>query len=386
MFPTLASFLLPTWLAWSLLAFGFAACVSGITLYAWRTAPSDEARLPRTLRMGVAGMIAVTIVFRLIFYLGAGTHAGSSTLHVLNYGLFILGGVLLAQGLTVWFARREWSAAEEPRITHHAWELGLYNFVVGVLGAGLVYKIINWSTMAERPEQLANPTGGLVYYGAAFAGWATTYVYGRRTGLSFWRMGDLGFIGSLGQAVGRLGCYAVGCCFGRVVPASFPWAVTFPPYTLQGTVRMPSPAYAAQSTDVRYVLESTGEVFSHAVPGAVRIADWISWHGQALPVHPSQLYEAAGQAALFVVMLIFRGWRRFEGQTFGAWLIGYAAVRGSVEFFRGDVERGTLHGLVGAIPLGAWYDFSTSQLISLVVAALGLAVLTVRSRTAAKTA
>ena len=60
-----------------------------------------------------------------------------------------------------------------------------------------------------------------------------------------------------------------------------------------------------------------------------------------------------------------------------------------MELFRGDIERGTLNGLLGdlgftslarQVPLEAWYNISISQFISLCMFALGLAILYRRGR------
>jgi len=137
------------------------------------------------------------------------------------------------------------------------------------------------------------------------------------------------------------------------------------------------------------VVESTGQVLHHAVPGAVRISDWVAQHGHTLPVHPTQLYESVGQFGLFLALVVARRYRRFHGEIFAIWLICYAILRSTVELFRGDVERGTLNGLLSSlgltslaerVPLEAWYNISISQFISLCMFGLGLAILYRRGR------
>jgi phosphatidylglycerol:prolipoprotein diacylglycerol transferase len=107
----------------------------------------------------------------------------------------------------------------------------------------------------------------------------------------------------------------------------------------------------------------------------VEISRWVQEHGHTLPVHPTQLYESVGQLVLFLAFLGLRARRRFHGQLFGMWLVAYALLRSSVEYFRGDAERGTLHGLIDAIPPTAWYNISTGQAISLGLMAVGVTVL-----------
>jgi phosphatidylglycerol---prolipoprotein diacylglyceryl transferase len=87
-------------------------------------------------------------------------------------------------------------------------------------------------------------------------------------------------------------------------------------------------------------------------------------------------------------LIVARRYRRFHGEIFALWLMAYAVLRTTVETFRGDLERGTLHGLLDSlglvdvaakVPLESWYNLSTSQFISLVLFAAG-ATLMVRGR------
>ncbi|HEY1417225.1 MAG TPA: prolipoprotein diacylglyceryl transferase family protein, partial [Myxococcaceae bacterium] len=106
-------------------------------------------------------------------------------------------------------------------------------------------------------------------------------------------------------------------------------------------------------------------------------------HGTTLPIHPTQLYESLAQLILFVLLMIARRYRRFHGQILALYLIGYSIIRSTVEMFRGDAERGTLHKLIDAVPLDAWWNISTSQFISGVMFSLGVTLL-VRGTAAAR--
>ena len=95
-------------------------------------------------------------------------------------------------------------------------------------------------------------------------------------------------------AIARLGCFASGCCHGK--PAwGVPWAVTF--------------------TD----------------PHSASIY-------RGIPVHPTQLYEAAGCFLLFVWLMALRNRPQWRGKLFWLFLGGYGALRFVVEIFRGDVK------------------------------------------------
>ena len=136
--------------------------------------------------------------------------------------------------------------------------------------------------------------------------------------------------------------------------------------------------------DARYVVEATGQVVQQSGEGVVRMSEWVLAHGQTLPVYATQLMESAGQLVLFLLLVTARRWRRFHGMIFAIWLMAYACLRTTVELFRGDVERGTLHGLLESsglqrlaelVPLEAWYNISTSQFISLCLFGLGATLL-----------
>src|SRR4029079_15006790 len=113
---------------------------------------------------------------------------------------------------------------------------------------------------------------------------------------------------ALGQDFGRLGCFASCCGWGTPPSIHLPWAVRFPgsgrALTLFGQPTGGAIAWNSQAQDMhRWVLESTGQVFDHAVPGAIRISDWVARHGTTLPIHPTQLYESLAQLLLFVALM-----------------------------------------------------------------------------------
>jgi phosphatidylglycerol:prolipoprotein diacylglycerol transferase len=154
--------------------------------------------------------------------------------------------------------------------------------------------------------------GGIL--GAALFSW----LYLKRVGLPLWGTLDITFTAiPLAQAVGRIGCFLGGCCYGR--PTDMFWGVTFPGH-------------------------------SHAV-------------------HPTQLYESFLNLLNFVVLLIVYRKRKFEGQVFSLYLINYALIRIVVEFWRGDTHRGFV--IRGASP---WTSLSIPQMMCLVILSLGVLV------------
>jgi len=180
-------------------------------------------------------------------------------------------------------------------------------------------------------------SGGLTFYGGLFAGVAAGLWSARRDGIPAIVALDLAAAAvPLGLAVGRLGCFFAGCCFGA--PTESALGVVFPPQ---------SDASVAQA---KLGILATG-------------------HQWSAPVHPTQLYEAAGALVLAAfVAFIVRPRQRRPGRAFIVFCIGYALLRFALEFLRAD-ERGGVGGL------------STSQWLSLALVATGLA-LTSRSASA----
>jgi phosphatidylglycerol:prolipoprotein diacylglycerol transferase len=144
----------------------------------------------------------------------------------------------------------------------------------------------------------------------------------------FWKAADMaGMVVPVGLAFGRMGCTLAGCCFGKVWNSS--WALSFPGH---------SPASEAQWKD-------------NLLPQPT---------DPSLPVHPTQLQLSPGSLAISLFLTLYlHGRKRYDGQIFIAFMALYAGVRFVIEFFRDD-DRGALLGL------------STSQLIGLVLIALGV--------------
>jgi len=263
-------------------------------------------------------------------------------------------------------------------------DLAFWCLVAGVLGSRLAFVLLNARAFADACLGGAGVSagarfsgcwaalrfweGGLVFYGGVIASGAVMLWFCRRERWSFWTLGDLAAPSlALGHAFGRLGCFLAGCCFGA--PTAGRWAPRFP----AGSVAFDE-------------LQAEGQL----PPGA----------SHTLPLHPTQLYEAAGELLLFVLLWWLQGrWsrpdpRRPEGtQRPGALLLtyaaGYAALRFAVEMFRGDGARGVLAALptpalarLLGLPAHHPLFLSVSQLVSVLVLLAVGAVMVWRRRRA----
>lgn len=244
-----------------------------------------------------------------------------------TYGLFYAIGFLLALRLAVGYARRD----EIPpgRIV----DLGIVTLIAGFIGAKLLLYVLDAGYYLKNPMQmLYNLRSAGVFYGGFALALLAALWYIRRHRLPLGRVFDLAAPAlALGQGVGRIGCFAAGCCYGT--SCDLPWAVTF--------------------TNAR-AFELTGAPLGVAL-------------------HPSQLYHALANFFVLAVTMVAMRKRRFDGQVFWIYILVYALLRAVVEMFRGDTARGLFFG--GAL--------STSQMIALpgiVLAAIMLFVLARRAR------
>lgn len=251
-----------------------------------------------------------------------GLHAGPTiTLH--TYGLLL--AIAFIAGL--WVASRE--AKRQGLDAGRVTDMAIWVLIAGLIGAKVLLVLVDFHYYQRSPRELWSifQSGG-VFYGGLIGGALVAWWYARRHGLAGWSTADALAPGVvLGQAIGRLGCFAAGCCWGK--PTSLPWAVTF--------------------TDV-YASRAVGTPMD-------------------TPLHPSQLYESGAAFLIFAFLLWLLPRKRFHGQVTLAYVALYSAVRFGLEFLRGDPERGSWFG--GAL--------STSQVIAIVLL-LGTAVLLPRLR------
>lgn len=241
------------------------------------------------------------------------------TFTVGTYGLFYALGFLLALRLAVVLARRE--GIDGARIV----DLGIVALLAGFAGAKITLYLIDAPYYLEHPREiLRNLRSAGVFYGGFALAAAAGFLYIRRHRLPLGRVADLAAPPlALGQAVGRIGCFMAGCCYGKA--CSLPWAVTF------------------------------------SDPAAFRLTGV----PLGIALHPTQLYHAAADLLILAVTLGWMRRRRFPGQVFWVYVLLHAVLRFLVEAFRGDTVRGVFLG--GAL--------STSQILAVPAVLLALVAL-----------
>ena len=254
-------------------------------------------------------------------------------LHIKTYGAFMALGFLAAWQVLAWMCRRT-GRNPEP-----CTNLIMLMMISGVVGARIAYVVEHWATeFAGHPEMIVRvDKGGLMFYGGLILAIAVFFVWCRAKREKILPMADLfAVVIPLGHAFGRVGCFFYGCCFGRLSNASC--AVSFP----RG-----SPAWHEQL--------NAGLIAADA--------------RAALPVLPTQLFEAVSVFILFSALLALhrRFWKERPGFVTGCYMIGYACIRYGIEVLRGDPRAN-----VG--------NFTISQAISLGLILLGSAFILVAFR------
>lgn len=249
-------------------------------------------------------------------------------------------------------------------------DLGLFSLLAGVAGARILHVLVDgffwdyvhlctdptlviWKTVTSKAEcsqlhgawdatrSLCHPAerdcfawaafwnGGLTYYGGLIAAAIAGVWFLRRERFPLPKAIDMaGMAIPVGLFFGRLGCYFGGCCFG--LPTVNGLGVSFPP-----------------GSAASYKQFEEHLLLSKDLP--------------SLAVYPTQLYEALGCLAIAFITILLHPRKRFDGQVFCAFLLLYAVLRFGLEYIRAD-DR------------GAWIGLSTSQLISLGVAALTMGI------------
>lgn len=237
---------------------------------------------------------------------------GPLTIH--TYGLFVALGFITGILVTVRLGKKQGIPSQQVM------DMAFVMMVWAIVGSRLLYVVINFGYYRAHPlDAFKIWQGGLVFSGGLVAVAAAMTWYLRRHRLSFWAVGDLWAPAlALGQAVGRIGCFMAGCCYGR--PTDLPWGIVFGhPHTL-------------------------------APPN--------------IPLHPTQLYSSLGGFVIFLVLCVLHAKRKFQGQVFLWYLILHSTFRLLVERFRGD-ERGLLPGT----------DMTLTQFLATVILILAVVAL-----------
>ncbi len=221
-------------------------------------------------------------------------------LSIPTYGVLVALGFLAGLGIAGRLAQRV--GMDKEKITN----LGVYLALSAIVGAKLFLILADadyYFSDLSRLFSLSALQAGGVFYGGFLAALATAFIYSRRNALPWLKTADV-FAPAVasGHAIGRLGCFAAGCCWGQ--PTDMPWGIAF--------------------TDP----------LAREIVGAP-----LNVH-----LHPTQLYESFGTA--LVALFLYKRFMKphVDGTVLGWYLVLYSSFRFVVEFFRDHSARPMMFG------------------------------------------
>ncbi len=234
---------------------------------------------------------------------------GPVTIH--GYGLMIGIGVIAA------YLTAEYRARKLKLDADQVFSLVIWCLIFGGLGSKLLFCLTQLDVILADPSYLFHSlANGWVVYGGLIGGVLGGFLFCRHKKINFLSYFDLALPSvALAQGFGRIGCFLAGCCYGRPTDSSF--GITFT-----------NSAYA---------------------PNGISLI-------------PTQLISSGLDFLHFFILLYIAKHKKAEGQVGGFYLIFYSIGRFVLEFFRGDMERGS----VG--------ELSTSQFIAIFTLIAGIVI------------
>jgi phosphatidylglycerol:prolipoprotein diacylglycerol transferase len=366
-------------------------------------------------------IVAAVVAFLLPNMVDMGSEGMPLGVPVRGFGVMLMLATIAGVGLA---AYRAWQVGHDPDVIY---SLAFVMFIGGIIGARLFYVVQYWNQFVQfapggaldigrTMRAILNVTeGGLVVYGSLLLGLPAAIWFCRKRGLPFFAVGDIIAPGmALGLALGRVGCFLNGCCFGGVTLTAA-CAVTFPgppapspPYiqheqagwrsgvwlserdgdvvidyiASRGSTQPPGLAAGDRITaingkaveslsDARQAL-SAGSTSYEVQTSDGRIVRWTAKPPpRSVPVHPAQLYAAIDAGLLASVLWFFYPFRRRDGEVFALLLTLHPISRFFLEMIRSDepgrfgteltISQWLSLALLGAACVLWWYIESGSK-------------------------
>lgn len=218
------------------------------------------------------------------------------------YGIVIVTGMMIA----IWIAQRE--AKRTGQNPEQYLDLAMIGIAAGILGARIYYVVFAWDYYKDDLLSIFNiRQGGLAIYGGIIGACIAVVIYSRKKKQSFGLLMDTASMSIVfGQIMGRWGNF-----FNREA---------FGDYT-NNLFAMQLPVSAVRANEI------TQKMWDHAV--TVNGVEYIQ-------VHPTFLYESLWNVGVLLFLFWFRKRKKFNGEVFLMYLIGYGLGRIWIEGLRTD--------------------------------------------------
>ncbi len=341
-------------------------------------------------RLGMVALVAAVVLLVLPRLVEPGRG-----LPIRGYGVMLTLALVLAVASAVRLAQAQ---GIHPEIVL---SLAVWIGVAGIVGARALYVIEYWDSYrratwaATLAEILKVHQGGLVVFGGLIGAAVAFGIFAWRHGLPALALADVAAPAlALGQAIGRIGCFLNGCCFGGVsdipyLAVQFPWGS--PPHVRQALrgelflhglkvadvdgrvlITQVEPGSAAEQAGVKpgmQLLYVGQEKVRSARQARMQLLAYdgspgreqlrllvrnggtrpVGWQVRtplpgSLPVHPTQLYSTINGLVFFLLLWAAYPFRRRDGQVFGLLLALFPVSRFLMEWVRTDEPQQFLFG------------------------------------------
>jgi len=194
-------------------------------------------------------------------------------------------------------------------------EFGIYAIISAIVGARLYFVIFDWDNYQNNLLQIFNiRAGGLAIYGGIIGAVICLLVFTKFKKLNFALMADTACLGLIaGQIIGRWGNFVNREAFGGYTSGLF-----------------------AMQIKVSEAYYTTPELLEQSV-----FVDGIEY----LQVHPTFLYESLWNLIVLILLLLYRKRKKFDGEVFLLYVLGYSIGRFWIEGLRTDQLISGLLGL-----------------------------------------
>lgn len=218
------------------------------------------------------------------------------------YGVIIACGMVAGLMLARWQAKR---TGQDPEIYM---DYMLYGIIFSIIGARLYYVAFSWDSYKNNLLQIFYIRGGgMAIYGAVIAAVLTALIFCKIKKYPFTLFADTAVAGLvLGQVIGRYGNFMNREAFGEYTDCLF-------------AMRLPVNQVAASS------ITDTMREHMETIQGV----DYIQ-------VHPTFLYESMWNVVLLIILLLWTKKKKFDGEIFLMYLMGYGIGRAWIEGLRTD--------------------------------------------------
>lgn len=202
-------------------------------------------------------------------------------------------GFMVAMGFFIGFLLALRKARKAGINEDHIFSVTILSVIMALVGGRVFYIILNWNDFLANPKVYILSREGFVFLGGFVFAVIAAITFVKLKKLKLWVIADI-FAPSIpiGHAIGRLGCFLNGCCFGK--PTDGACGMIFPAESVAG--------------------------YLHPFESLI----------------PTQIFSSLGNFLIFVALTIIYRNKKFNGQVFALYFIIYPIFRFLIEFIRGD--------------------------------------------------